>query len=340
MAPTIYDVADKAGVSIKTVSRVMNAMPNVRPETRDLVMSAVAALNYRPNISARSLAKARSFLIAVFFDNPSAGYVTEFQLGAIARCREAGFHLTMEPIDALAPDLDGIVLPLISALRVDGVILTSPVSDNQLVLQVLQDSGTPYVRIAPDQVQGGAPEVRMDDVQAAYEMTRHLIDLGHRDIGFIRGHPTHSAARLRFDGFCKAMADRGLEVRDRWIQQGFFSFRSGFECAEALLSASDRPTAIFASNDDMALGAMAMAYRLGLNIPNDLSIAGFDDTPAGSVMWPQLTTVRQPIFDMGAAAADLIISGEAKAALAAHNCPSRVLEFRIIARESTAPPPN
>jgi LacI family transcriptional regulator len=338
MNPTITDVAHAAGVAIKTVSRVLNGEPSVKAKTRERVMSAVTALNYRPNISARSLAASRSFLIALFFDNPSTGYVTEFQLGAIKRCREAGFHLTVEPVDSTAADLEQMIGRVISTLRVDGVILTPPVTDNPVVLQALHAARTPYVRITPEQSAGRAPEIHMDDARAAYAMTTHLLDLGHRDIAFIKGHPNHGASGLRGDGFLKAMADRGLPVREHWVQQGYFSFRSGFECAEALLSGTPRPTAIFASNDDMALGVMAMAYRHGLNIPRDLSIAGFDDTPAASVMWPQLTTVRQPIFDMGAAAADLIISGKAKRALEGDVPKRRVFDFVLVPRESTAPP--
>ena len=178
----------------------------------------------------------------------------------------------------------------------------------------------------------------MDDVLAAYEMTCHLIDLGHSRIAFIKGHPTHIVARLRLEGFLKAMHDRGVSVREDWVKQGYFSFRSGFDCAEELLASADRPTAVFASNDDMALGVMAMAYRKHFNLPRDLSIAGFDDTPAASVMWPQLTTVRQPIFDMGAEAADLIISGKAKRALSEHIPMTRILDFRLVTRDSTAPP--
>ncbi len=340
MQPTISDVAERAGVSIKTVSRVLNDEPNVKPKTRERVMAAVGALKYRPNISARSLATARPFLIALFFDNPSAGYLTEVQLGAITRCRAAGFHVTVEPIDSRAKDLDQIIRPLIASLRVDGVILTPPVCDNPVVVQSLRETGTPYVRIAPDEdmdVQG-APLVRMDDERAAYEMTCHLIDLGHRRIAFIKGHPDHNAASMRLDGFVQAMRDRGAPIREDWIKQGYFSFRSGFDCAKTLLAGADRPTAIFASNDDMALGVMAMAYRRHFDVPQDLSIAGFDDTPAASVMWPQLTTVRQPIFDMGAAAAELIISGDAKRALSGHARTSLVLDFRLMLRESTGHP--
>ncbi len=337
-AVTINDVALKAGVSIKTVSRVMNHEPNVRGETRERVLAVAEELAYRPNISARSLAGARSYLIGLFFDNPSPAYVSDVQLGAVARCRKGGYHLMIEPIDIGADDLEPIVGPMVSTLKVDGVILTPPVSDSVKVLNLLERNGTPVVRIAPEHDLDRAARVGMDDVRAAYEMTAYLLGLGHREIAFIKGHPQHGASNLRHEGFMAAMRDAGVSVPDDRVKQGFFSFRSGFEAGEALLSSSAPPTAIFASNDDMALGVMAVANRRGLNIPQELSIAGFDDTPTASIVWPQLTTVRQPIFQMAEAAADLIISGEAKRARQEGRSVSRLLDFEVAVRESTAAP--
>ncbi|PVM86717.1 LacI family DNA-binding transcriptional regulator [Caulobacter endophyticus] len=332
---TIHDVARMSGVSIKTVSRVLNREPNVKADTRDRVQEAVAALNYRPNISARSLAGSKAYLIGVFFDNPSPAYVTDVQLGAIGRCRTEGYHLIVEPLDSEG-DVEEQVAPMLATLRMDGVILTPPVCDDVRVLDVLDAEGVPYVRLSPDKDLDRSAYVRMDDMAAAYEMTAHLIKLGHKDIAFIKGHPDHGAAHLRYDGYAKAMADHGLAVREDRVAQGWFSFRSGFEAAETLLAGADRPTAIFASNDDMALGVMAVANRLRLNVPETLSVAGFDDTPGAKVVWPQLTTVRQPIQAMAAAAADLLLSGDLKGEDGAAP-PSRLLDFELVLRESTGP---
>ncbi|MBI1682491.1 LacI family DNA-binding transcriptional regulator [Caulobacter hibisci] len=332
---TIHDVARLSGVSIKTVSRVLNREPNVKADTRDRVQEAVASLNYRPNISARSLAGSKAYLIGVFFDNPSPAYVTDVQLGAIGRCRTEGYHLIVEPLDS-AGDVEEQVAPMLATLRMDGVILTPPVCDDARVLAVLDAEGVPYVRLSPDKDLDRSAYVRMDDVAAAYEMTAHLIKLGHKDIAFIKGHPDHGAAHLRYDGYAKAMAEHGLAVRDDRVAQGYFSFRSGFEAAEVLLAGEDRPTAIFASNDDMALGVMAVANRLRLNVPETLSVAGFDDTPGAKVVWPQLTTVRQPIQAMAAAAADLLLSGAARVDEGS-SPPSRLLDFDLVVRESTGP---
>ena len=331
---TIHDVARISGVSIKTVSRVLNREPNVKGETRDRVQAAVASLNYRPNISARSLAGSKAYLIGVFFDTPSPAYVTDVQLGAIARCRQEGFHLIVEPLDSEG-DMAAQVEPMLATLRMDGVILTPPVCDNRDLLAVLEAEGVPYVRLSPDQDLERSAHVRMDDTRAAYEMTAYLIALGHSDIGFIKGHPDHGASHLRYEGYVAAMTDHGKPLREDRVEQGYFSFRSGFEAAERLLTPADRPTAVFASNDDMALGVMAVANRLRLNVPETLSVAGFDDTPGAKVVWPQLTTVRQPIQAMAAAAADLLLTGAAR--FEGGSPPSRLLDFELVVRESTGP---
>lgn len=334
---TIHDVAERAGVSIKTVSRVLNKEPNVRPATRERVLAAAESLHYRPSMSARSLAGSRSFLIALFWDNPSAHYIGDLQRGAVSRCREDGYHLVLEPLDSAAPSAPEITRSTLMTLRPDGAILTPPVCDRAAVLQALDEAGTPYVRIAPSRGVDRAAHVHIDDRQAAYDMTLHLLELGHRDIAFIVGHPDHGASHSRREGFLQAMRDRGCQVRDDRMAQGFFSFQSGYQCAERFLAGDDRPTAIFASNDDMALGVLAAAHRQRLAVPTDLSVAGFDDTPAAVSSTPPLTTVRQPIFEMAAAAAEMLINGEWDPSEPGRP-PSRLLPFHTVVRESTAPP--
>ncbi len=331
---TIYDVARVAEVSIKTVSRVLNGEPNVRPETRERVLESVAALRYRPSLSARSLAGARSYLLGLLFDNPSPAYVADVQTGLTARCREAGYHLVVEPVSCDSPDVAGVVEALTGALRMDGLVLSPPVSDSGAVLDVLDRIAMPYVRIAPwSDVDRGA-RVEMDDRRAAYEMTGHLLRLGHRDIGFIRGHPGHGASRRRFEGYAQAMAVQGLAPKPGWAPQGDFSSESGVYCAQALLDRPDRPTAIFASNDDMALGVMMVAARMGLSVPDQLSVAGFDDSAAAKIVWPPLTTVRQPVVDMAYTAADLLLSRDADPGQPR----ARMLDFDLVVRESTGRP--
>ncbi len=336
LTATIYDVARVADVSIKTVSRVLNGEPNVRPETRQRVMESVAALRYRPSLSARSLAGARSYLLGLLFDNPSPAYVADVQTGLTARCREAGYHLVVEPVSCDAPDVASVVESLTGALRMDGLVLSPPVCDSEAVLDVLDRIAMPYVRIAPWRDMDRGARVEMDDRRAAYEMTGHLLALGHRDIGFIRGHLGHGASRRRFEGYAQALAAQGVALNADWVVQGNFSSESGVDCGQALLDRADRPTAIFASNDDMGLGVLMVAARLGLSVPDQLSVAGFDDSTAAKIVWPPLTTVRQPVVDMAYAAADLLLSRDGDAG----RTKARMLDFDLIVRKSTGLPPS
>ncbi|MDQ0464329.1 LacI family transcriptional regulator [Caulobacter ginsengisoli] len=331
-AITIDDVAARAGVSIKTVSRVLNREPHVRPATRDRVLAAVDLLNYRPNASARALAGSRSYLVGLFFDNPSPGYNSQIEQGAMSACRDAGYFLLVEQLPETGAALRERVAALLSAVRMDGVILTPPLCDRTELLDALAGEGVPCVRIAPTIDLGRSPFVYMDDRRAAYEMTVHLQGLGHRDIAFITGPADHRAAANRREGFEQAMRDAGLPVRPERVRQGAFSFLSGWECAEQLLDSADRPTAIFAGNDDMALGVMAVANRLHIDIPGTLSLAGFDDSPGAQVVWPQLTTVRQPVAQMAQVAAALLTGAPPDRDAAR----GRQLDFEIVVRQSSA----
>lgn len=322
---TIRHVAEKAGVSIKTVSRVMNREAAVNEETRERVLAVAEALHYAPNRSARSLAGSRSFLIALLFDNPSSAYIADLQRGAVQRCREDNYHLVVEPLDSAAADAETLVRDMVATLRPDGLIVTPPVSDHRGVLDRLDAAGVRYVRIAPMDDLDRAPRVYMDDERAAFEMTRRLLEFGHRRIGFVSGPEGHAASGLRRAGYARAMREAGLDP-DAFVRPGRYDFRSGFEAGQALLIEDERPTAVFAANDDMALGVVAAAGRLGLDIPRDVSVAGFDDTPAAQSVWPRLSTVRQPISDMAAAAVELLLCGEGG---------ERLLPFEVVMREST-----
>jgi len=345
---TIYDVAARAGVSIKTVSRVMNKEPNVRPAMRDRVLQAAGELGYSPNLSARSLAGSRSFVIAVFVDaaltidhwrsERGADYLSRIQLGATLECREAGYHLLIELIDHEGPQVRQEVAALLAALKPDGVILTPPSSDNAVVLELLDKAGTPYVRVGPERAEGLGPRVHMDDVAAAREMTEHLIALGHTRISFIVGEPRYGASQARREGYLEAMKVHGLPVAEGWVRQGDFTFQSGMAEAKALLTLPDRPSAIFASNDDMALGCIAAIAEAGLMTPGDISVAGFDDSPSARFSRPQLTTVRQPVAEMSSVAAKLLIA-QAKTNEPVGRPEDILLSFELIHRASTAPPP-
>ncbi len=332
---TIDDVAALAGVSIKTVSRVLNREPHVRDATRERVEAAAAQLNYTPNVSARALAGSRSYLIGLYYDNPSPGYVGQIEQGAMTACRKAAHHLIVEEVLETGGAIRERVAAFHARVRPDGVILTPPLCDRVELLDALEAVKAHYVRIAPAFDLERSPSVYMDDRKAAQEMTAYLQGLGHRDIAFIGGPADHVAAGRRVEGFADAMREAGLPVRPGRIQPGEHSFRSGWEAGERLLTqAHDRPTAIFAGNDDMALGVMAVANRLHIEIPGDLTLVGFDDSPSAQVVWPQLTTVRQPTAEMAATAAQILIerggpdSGPKR----------RQLDFELIIRESSGPP--
>lgn len=344
---TIYDVAAQAGVSIKTVSRVMNAEPNVRAATREKVTAAAEALGYHPNLSARSLAGSKSFVIAAFVDasltmdhwrsERGADYLSRIQLGATGPCRELGYHFLLELIDHDTPRVRQEVGNLLAALKPDGVLLTPPSSDDQTVLDLLKKSHTPFVRLGPERDVGGGLRLKMDDRAAAAKMTEHLIGLGHRRIGFVLGDARYGSSRARQQGYVDAMAAHGLEVQADWIQAGDFTFQSGVEAARRLLSLAARPTAIFASNDDMALGCLSAIADAGLSTPEHISVAGFDDSSSARFSRPQLTTMRQPLVEMADYATRALIQGEV-AADCDQDAVGHLPPSELILRKSTAPP--
>ncbi|MBQ1544079.1 MAG: LacI family DNA-binding transcriptional regulator [Caulobacteraceae bacterium] len=335
---TITHIARAAGVSIKTVSRVLNRETGVGAETRARVEAVIGQLGYRPNVSARSLAGARSYLIGLAFQKVATAYGLEFQFGAMAACRRAGYHLVVEQV---GDEDDGAAAPLsrlFADIRVDGVILAPPAADDPAVLDDLEAAGLPYARVAPDGAFGRSPYAGMDDHRAAFEMTRLLWDHGHRRIAFIGGPDIHSSARRRREGWAAALAALGGEARPEWLERGMFLSHSGFEAADRLLDLAEPPTAIFAANDEMAFGALAAAAKRGLSVPRDLSVAGFDDTYGARSSWPPLTTVRQPVREMAEAAVDLLIAGFG--AVASEDAPrAKLLEFALVERASVGPPP-
>ena len=340
MSVTIKEVARAAGVSPKTVSRVLNGEAYVRPAVKEAILDVISTLGYKPNMAARSLASARSYLIGLAIDDRTwSAYAAGIQMGAIKACRAASYHLVVEPVDTNQPESEEALIRAIEHLRLDGLILTPPLSTSAHLLDRIEAIGVPYVRIAPgaDPMRSGMVEI--DERQASYEMTQHLIRLGHRDIGFVQGIEGHAATPRRRAGFLAAMHDFGLSVKPGRIQPGMFTFHSGLEGGVALLSnADDRPSAIFASNDDSAMGVMAAAARLNIAIPAALSVVGFDDAPTARIAWPPITTVHQPLVEMATAAVNILVDPKYRtnpddAAF------RRTLPYEIIHRGSVGPGP-
>ncbi len=330
---TMIDVARRAGVSLKTVSRVLNNEPFVSEGTRVQVVAAAEALNYRFNHAARSLRAASAQVIVLAVDHPDrSSYLESVHLGAFKECQRQNVQLFLDIWHDGANDC-ARVLDEQSPI---GVILAPPLCDEPTVLDVLRERATPHVLISPSLDEAAPLTVSMDDEAAARDATRLLIRLGHRSIGFIRGNPDHGATHKRHAGYVAALAEAGLPLDERLVRQGQFTYPTGLECAEALLDLSERPTAIFASNDDMAAAVLTAAYRRHIEVPDELSVVGFDDTLIAGIVTPNLTTVRQPIEAMAEAAVRLL----AQHVAARGDQPGHVrLDYHIVRRGSATEPP-
>ncbi|MDI1296941.1 MAG: LacI family DNA-binding transcriptional regulator [bacterium] len=326
---SINDVAALAQVSIKTVSRVVNQEPNVSPELRDRVSAAIRQLGYRPNQSARRLAGGRSYMIAYLYNNPAPGYTGGIQSGAANRCRDLGYHLVVEPISATGEERFEVLDRLVAALRPDGIFLVPPLSDDQPLLDRLAEHKLPCARIAGSIV-AESFNLLTPERAAGRMVVDHLVGLGHCRIGVIAPPASHRAALRRVEGFKDGLLTAGIAVDDDLFVEGRFDFASGIAAGESLLALPQPPTAIFATNDDMALGLLTHAHTIGLRVPEDLSVVGFDDTAASLTSWPPLTTVRQPLEDMGRAVVDALVSGPIE-------MPEFV--FSLVPRGSTGPAP-
>jgi LacI family transcriptional regulator len=323
-----------------TVSRVINKGGNVRETTRAAVLDAIERLNYSPNTAARSLAAGHATHIGLLYANPSAAYLSQFLIGALHAARSAGAHLLIESCESEDADEQAEVMRRFATSDVEGVILPPPLSESQPILIELEAAEIPAVTVALGLPRDDGMNVRIDDHAAAVEMTRYLLDLGHRNIGFIQGHPNIVASHDRYRGFCDALIEAGLDSGKAPVAQGYFSYRSGLVAGERLLSLPSPPTAIFASNDDMAAATVSVAHRRGLVVPDDLSVVGFDDTALATSVWPELTTVKQPIAAMAEAAVELLIADlRSRRVGSPRKFAERVLSHAMIIRESSGPPP-
>ena len=340
-AVTVHDVARQAGVSSMTVSRVVNGT-KVREPLRLKVAAAIEELQYVPNLAARA-ARSGAFRIGVLFSNPRSSNLGDFLMGAFSQSGRDGSQLDIEPIAGHADPIDAVRTLL--ARGVDGMILPPPLCDSLEALNLLWQAKVPAVSFATADPRSHSSAVLIDDFEGARALTGHLIAHGHRDIAFVRGDPLHSPALRREEGFRVAMAQAGLPLNPSWLKQGDFSYRSGLEAGKALLDqpAKNRPTAIFASNDDMAAAVAAIALGMGIRIPAELSIAGFDDTPIASLLWPALTTVHQPIADMASTAVEIVTDTlRQRRASTNGELPAvrhQIASFELIERGSSGPAP-
>ena len=339
---TIYDVAELAGVSIKTVSRVVNQEPNVRDATRAKVEKAIAQLNYRPNLSARNLASQRSRVIALVYDDPSAyripsaGYIIRMQTGVLRACQKADYRFIIYPCNYQSPSIARELKALIEHARPHGIVVAAPLSNMPRILRAISSTGTPMVPLSPGTRNGAQYSVCTNDREISAEMTRYLASLGHRRIGFIKGHASHKAVGNRYAGYLDGLKQSGLGFDERLVEQGDNSFGSGEAAGNRLLEPARRPTAIFAANDDMAAGVLRAACLRGIAVPGELSVAGCDDISLSSQLCPTLTTIHQPLAAMAERAALALIRDSHRSE------PPRgaeVVPATIQIRESTGPAP-
>ena len=317
-AVTIKHVAADAGVSLQTVSRVINGEPNVRPEMKNRVQGSIDRLGYVPSIAAQRMSGSRSYLILAINDRErtiadwqarqGTDWVDQMLLGGMLKCAEHGYRMIFELVDTHSDHVERELLGAIAALQPDGIILTPPHSDNAQIVTLLAQQNIPFARIGSKQNGHGIP-VSMDDEGSARTATRYLIERGHRRIGFIAGSSEYELSGWRIDGWKAEMAAAGLDTAGL-LAPGDFSYTSGEEAAKALLDLPAPPSAIIASNDQMALATLEVARLRGIAVPQQLSLISFDNTPLVHFTQPPLTAVDQPIAATASKAVELIIAAQ------------------------------
>lgn len=311
--PTINDVARLAGVSKKTVSRVINRSTMLNQTTREKVESVIAGLGYVPNPQARALALRRNFLIGLIHDNPNAQMVLNFQEGVLEGLAGTEFALVVRPVDRHAPDLFESIRAFIEQQRLYGVLILPPLSENDDLAALVRELGCRYVRMGSARLDDAEHLVESNDREAVRAAVEHLVALGHRDIGLVQGPEGFRSARERALGFRDALGVHGLTVQLEHVARGNYTFATGKAAGGRILDSNNPPTAIFASNDEMAAGVLVAARERGIDVPEKLSILGFDDTAIAAHIWPPLTTVRWPIVAMARAAARKLVRPETAA---------------------------
>jgi LacI family transcriptional regulator len=340
---TIEHVASAAGVSRQTVSRVINDGPNVKPAVRERILHAIDQLGYVPNLSARRMGGARSYLILAINDrqrtveNWQSGHgndwVDQMLCGGMLTCEERGYHMLFELVDTDYMVARKQLERALAALQPDGVMLTPPHTENRELSRLLQERGIPYGRIGAKPTSDGI-NAYMDDAAAAAAATDHLVALGHRRIAFISGSAEYAASDARLTGYRTVLAKAGIGVGEDLIQHGDFSFPSGVAAMERLLALPERPTAVIASNDEMAFAVLHVASAHGLTVPEDLSVISFDDTPGVRFSVPPLTAIRQPIADLAATLCRQLID----AANGGDSIGNHELPYELVVRKSTVSP--
>ena len=301
----IKDVAKKAGVSTATVSRVLGGFPGVRDKTRKNVLKSVAELNYEINAVARSLRQKKTNSIGIIVGNVLSQFYSVIAKSVEETANKFGYHAILCNGDE-NPQKELEYLKVLNSNRVDGIILT-PTGKNSEYVQNLIDSRTKVVLL--DRLIEGVDcdAVLVDNTTGAYKAVKHLIDQGYKKIGIVNGYLDRTTGAERLEGYLKAIEEAGISKDDNFIKIGNFKKESGKKLTEELLRQPDKPEAIFTTNIDMSMGAIIAIKKMGFNIPDDIGIVCFDDSDWAKILKPSITVVRQPVYQMGAMAAGLLI---------------------------------
>ena len=302
---TIYDVAKASGVSYSTVSRVLNGFQYVKGSTRERVLSAADQLGYVANLQARSLAGGRSNIIGILVPTIDSSYITEIVGGIDDELAKVNYNLMLYTTHRHVGKESEYVSAITQGMT-DGMLLVLPLAPSSY-LNALSERGFPYVVIDQNDPTGEGSVVDATNRLGAYEAIEYLINLGHRRIGFITGLLEVRSTHERIEGYKAALTDHQIPVDETYVVLGNFWEQEGYQATQKLLQHPQPPAAIFASNDLSAFGAMAAVRDNGLSIPEDVSIVGFDDLPQAAYVHPKLTTVRQPLEQMGRTAVRLLM---------------------------------
>ncbi len=335
--PTINDVAALAGVSKRTVSRVINDSEKVGEKTRVRIQEIIDQLEFSPNRHARGLAGSQSFLLGLVFDTPTL-FINDIQKGILSVCADAGYELVVHACNFESDRLVKDVMQFVSRARLDGVIVVPPISELDELVKALRKSDCHFVRFTSQTGRESGRMVVTDYLSAITDMTRHLVDFGHRDMAFISGPKSNVSSRKRQEIFERELASHGLELNPKMIVEGAFNYDSGVAAAKYLLTRKKRPTAIFAANDEMAFGVMHVADDLGIKIPDDLSVVGFDGTPFSTFIIPSLSTIIRQTDVMSRLATQKLLT-QINDGMDAARSLETLVSPRFVPRKSTGPAP-
>jgi LacI family transcriptional regulator len=335
---TINDVAQAAGVSVRTASRVLNQSPKVNAETRARVQEVIRSLNFVPSLRARALASNRSFMLGFVHDDPNAEIADHVQRGIFSECAQFGYELLVHMVNHKSPHLVDDVMSFVRRTGVDGLIVIAPVSENVALAQALAALGLPVAAVNSAALDFQKNKIVSREREAAGDIARHFVELGHREMGVISGPLVQAAARERQLGFTAALTNAGISLRLQNVLEGDWTFESGLECGRRLLESTQRPTAVFAASDRMAAGLLKAASQAQVRVPQDLSVAGFDDSQVARMLTPSLTTITRPFTQIGEGAAHWLLTSLRSSAREAQDPLLRFYDLKLTKRESTAAP--